>query len=110
MNQLHNVFHVCLLEPTHPDPFPNHIQPPPPPVEINSELEYEIAEIVDSKIDCHCHSKGLIYCVCWSGYEHTNDKFSWLPAVELVNAHDMIMDFHHVHPNKPGHKVLDLAP
>jgi Integrase zinc binding domain len=63
MNQLHNVFHVCLLKPTHPDPFPNHIQPPPPPIEIDGKLEYEITEIVDSKIDRHHHGKGLIYCV-----------------------------------------------
>jgi hypothetical protein len=45
MNQIHNVFHVRLLKPTHPDPFPGHIQPPPPPVEIDGELKYEIAEI-----------------------------------------------------------------
>jgi Chromo (CHRromatin Organisation MOdifier) domain len=110
MNQLHNVFHVCLLEPTHPNPFPNRIQPPPPPVEIDGELEYEIAEIVNSKIDHRRCSKGLIYCVHWSGYEHTNDEFTWLPAVELTNAQDAIMDFHHVHPDKPGREVLNLAP
>jgi hypothetical protein len=110
MNQLHNVFHMRLLEPTHPNPFPNRIQPPPPPIKINGELKYKIAEIIDSKIDRHCRGKGLIYHMCWSGYEHTNNEFSWLPAAELANAHDAIMDFHHAHPDKPGHKVLDLAP
>jgi Chromo (CHRromatin Organisation MOdifier) domain len=109
MNKIHNVFHVCLLEPTHPDPFPDRIQLPPPPVEIDSKLEYEIAEIVDSKIDRRRRGGGLVYCVCWTGYEHTNDEFSWLPAAKLANAQDVIMDFHRVHPNKPGHEVLDLT-
>jgi hypothetical protein len=110
MNQLHNVFHVHLLKPTHPNPFPNCIQPPPPPIEIDGKLKYEIAEIVDSKIDHLCHGKGLIYHVCWSGYKHTNDEFSWLPTAELVNAQDMIMDFHHAHLYKLGCEVLNLTP
>src|SRR6202040_3280936 len=63
MNQIHNVFHLQLLEPVQPDPFPHHMQPPPPPIEIDSELKYEIAEIVDSKINRRCRSNGLTYCV-----------------------------------------------
>jgi hypothetical protein len=46
----------------------------------------------------------------WSGYEHTNDEFTWLPAAELMNAQDAIMDFHCVHPDKLGCEVLDLMP
>ena len=34
-----------------PNQIPNHIQPAPLPIEIDDELEYEIAEILDSKID-----------------------------------------------------------
>jgi len=48
---IHPVFHVSQLEPTTPNQIPNHTQPPPPLVEINNELEYEISEILDSKID-----------------------------------------------------------
>ena len=48
---VHPVFHVSMLEPTFPNEIPNCVQSPPPPVDIEGKLEYEISEIVDSKID-----------------------------------------------------------
>jgi hypothetical protein len=42
MCSVHPVFHVSQLEPATPNTIPNHIQPPPPPVEVNGEPEYEI--------------------------------------------------------------------
>src|SRR6266705_2826088 len=48
MRAVHLVFHVSQLEPAVPNTIPNCIQPPPPPVEIDGEPEYEIAEILDS--------------------------------------------------------------
>ena len=74
---------------------------PPPPVEVEGELEYEIAEVVDSKLDKQQFCK-LLYLVCWLGYENTDDEFSWLPATELEHAKELISDFHSAFPNKPG--------
>src|SRR6266705_4056125 len=51
MRAVHPVFHVSQLEPSVPNTIPNCIQPPPPPIEIDRELEFEIAEFLDSKID-----------------------------------------------------------
>ena len=51
MHAIHPVFHISQLEPEIPNQIPNHVQPMPLPVEIDDELEYEIAEILDSKID-----------------------------------------------------------
>ena len=48
---IHPVFHVSQLEPSVPNTIPNCIQPLPPPVKIDGNLEYEIAEILDSKLD-----------------------------------------------------------
>src|SRR5260221_1731316 len=48
---IHPVFHVSQLEPTRPNPFPLQQQPPPPPLQIDRELEYEVSEILDSKVD-----------------------------------------------------------
>src|SRR6266436_4136330 len=48
---VHLVFHVSQLEPTQPNPFPLQQQPPPPPLQIDRELEYEVSEILDSKVD-----------------------------------------------------------
>jgi hypothetical protein len=51
MRSVHPVFHVSQLEPCTPNVIPNRIQLPPPAIEVDGEPEYEIAEILDSKID-----------------------------------------------------------
>ena len=51
MHAIHPVFHISQLEPEIPNQIPNRVQPAPRPVEIDDELEYEIAEILDSKIN-----------------------------------------------------------
>src|SRR5258708_8087221 len=38
---VHPIFHISQLEPAEPDPFPQCAQPPPPPVEIDRDIEYE---------------------------------------------------------------------
>ena len=48
---VHPVFHVSQLETAEPDPFPLRQQAPPPPVEIEGNIEYEVSEILDSKLN-----------------------------------------------------------
>jgi len=98
---VHPVFHVSMLEPVTPNEIPNRVQSPPPPVDVQGELEYEIAEVADSKIDRRRSCK-LLYLVRWLGYENTDEEFSWLPATELEHAKDLISDFHSANPAKPG--------
>ena len=98
---VHPVFHVSMLEPAVPNEIPNHVQSSPPPVNVQGELEYEIAEIFDSKIDRR-QSCWLLYLVRWLGYENTDEEFSWLPATELEHAKDLISDFHSAYPDKPS--------
>ena len=45
-----SVQHICELEPAPNDPYPGQIVPPPPPVEIDSEEEWEVEEMLDAKI------------------------------------------------------------
>ena len=52
---VHLVFHISQLEPAKPNPFPLCQQPPPPPTEINGNQEFEVSEILDSRINCHFH-------------------------------------------------------
>jgi len=80
---IHLVFHVSQLELATPNQILNCTQPPPPPVEINNELKYEILEILNSKIDNQRRCK-LLYFVCWAGYEGTDEETSWLPAPNLT--------------------------
>ena len=39
--------------------IPNQIQPPPPPVEVDDDIEYEIAKILDSKLDKNARNADL---------------------------------------------------
>ena len=90
-----------MLEPAFPNEIPNHVQSLPLPVDIEGELEYEISEIIDSKIDKHRSCK-LLYLVRWLGYKNTDEKLSWLPATELEHADELISNFHSAYLQKPS--------
>jgi len=101
LRALHPVFHVSLLEPHTPNTIPNRILPPPPPVEVDENLEYEVDEILDSYIDKRRKKHGgLMYRVRWKGYqgivEETNE-----PAEHLSNAPELTEEFHLRYPDKP---------
>ena len=101
MHSVHPVFYISQLEPCAPNTIPNHVQPPAPLIKVDREPKYEIKEILDSKIDwrrCHCQ---LLYLVHWLGYQGTDDETSWLLAMELGNAKELVADFHQGYPNKP---------
>ena len=101
MNCIHPVFHVSQLKPAIKNTIPNRVQSPPPPIEVEGEEEYEIAKILNSKIDrrrCTCL---LIYYICWRGYEGTPEEFSWVLATEM-HVDELLDDFHKRYPDKPG--------
>jgi len=101
MRAVHPVFHVSMLEPATPNTFQQRSKPPPAPVIIDGEPEYEISKIVDSKIDRRRACK-LLYKVIWLGYEDTNNNSEWLPAMELEHVKELLSDFHLRYPSKPG--------
>ena len=90
-----------MLEPTTSNTFSERIQPAPAPVIIDREPEYEISQIVDSKID-HRQACKLIYKVIWLGYEDTGNESEWITASKLSHAADLVSDFHITYPAKPG--------
>jgi len=101
MRTVHPVFHVSQLELAIPNTILDWIQPLPPPVEVDGELEFKIAEIFDSKVDRQCKSCKLLYLVHWSGYKGTDDETSWLLVTELGNATELLEDYHVRYPDKP---------
>ena len=101
MRGVHPVFHISMLEPTTPNKIPNWTQSLPPLIDIDREPEFEIAEVVDSKIDKWRRCK-LLYYICWLGYEDTNEEFSWLPAMELEQSMELVADFHSTYLTKLG--------
>ncbi|KAF8627563.1 hypothetical protein AX14_011346 [Amanita brunnescens Koide BX004] len=102
LRSIHPVFHISQLEPHTPSSIPNWTQPPPPPITIEGELEYEISEVLDSKIDNRRWMCKLLYLVRWAGYEGTDEETSWVLASELDNAQEAVDDFHTKYPSKPG--------
>ena len=101
MRTVHPVFQVSMLEPALESSIPNRTEDAPPPVEIDGEIEYEIAEVLDSKIDRRRRCK-LLYLVRWTGYEGTDEETSWVTADELSHAQELVQDFHKSYPDKPG--------
>ena len=67
---------------------------------IKFNKEYEILEILDSKIDKQRKCK-LQYLVRWLGYEETDKETSWVPVNE-VHTSEAISDSHLANPSKPG--------
>ena len=102
MCAVHPVFHVSQLELAIPNTIPNRTQPPPPPVEVDGEPEFEISEILNSKIDRRCKTCKLLYLVRWSSYEGTDEETSWLLATELGNATELLDEYHSRYLDKPG--------
>jgi hypothetical protein len=62
--RIHDVFHVSLLEPYLESRIVGRVQQPVLPVEVEGELEWEVKEILDSKVE---HGR-LLYFVDWVGY------------------------------------------
>jgi hypothetical protein len=91
-----------MLELSTPNTIPECVEPPPPPVIIDRDSEFIISEVLDSKIDNRCCACKLLYLVKWAGYEGTDEESSWLLAMELGHAQEVIDDFHKAYPNKPG--------
>jgi hypothetical protein len=101
---LHDVFHVSLLERFKENPFQNRTITPPEPDIIDDQEEFEVQEVLSSRI----RNKRLEYKVSWVGYDSSADM--WLPATELNNMTDAIMEFHRLYPNMPNAQTLRFSP
>ena len=47
---IHHTFHLPLLAPYEDNQFPSQIQTPPPPIKIEREPEFELEDIIDSRL------------------------------------------------------------
>jgi hypothetical protein len=92
LSRVHNVFHSSLLEPYIENEIPDRVIPPPPPVEIDDELEYVVEEILDSR----AMGRGVQYLVKWKGHLGAD---SWEPSRHLTHCKELLQEFHRKHPN-----------
>ena len=68
------VFHVLMLEPATPNTIPGQVQLPPPPIFVGGEPVFEIAKILNSKVDQWHRNCKLLYLVHWTGYAGTDEE------------------------------------
>ena len=94
--RIHPVFHVSLLEPHVANTFPGRIQSTPHSIAVEGFEEFEVREILDSKI----RRRRLLYLVDWVGYDVSDQ--SWEPAANLSNAQLEVDAFHIRYPQSPG--------
>ncbi|MBW0503342.1 hypothetical protein O181_043057 [Austropuccinia psidii MF-1] len=73
---IHPVFHISLLEPVKTSKIPNWHQEPPPPIIIEEEEEWEVSQIMDSKLN----RRKLWYLVEWKGFSQDSERSTWEPA------------------------------
>ena len=77
--KIHPVFNESLLTPFVPASFPSQgKQDPPPPIIVEGEEEYEVEELMDSKV---VHGK-IKYLVKWKGYPDKAD-WTWEPEEKI---------------------------
>jgi hypothetical protein len=89
------------MEPAITNPFEGRAEPPPEPIELDGDLEYEVTEILSSRLDRR-RREPLMYLVKWAGYEGTDEETSWIPAADLEHAPELVSEFHRQYPEMPG--------
>ncbi|MBW0467554.1 hypothetical protein O181_007269 [Austropuccinia psidii MF-1] len=90
MEIIHPVFHISLLEPVKTSTIPNRNQEPPLPIIIEEEEEWEISQILDSKLE----RRKVWYLVEWKGFSQYPKRSTWEPAKNLNNCPELVKDFH----------------
>jgi len=62
------------------------VAPPPPPLELDGELEYKVEDVIDSRIT----RRNLEYLVDWKSYSESE----WELAENAQNAAELVHEFH----------------
>ncbi|MBW0475633.1 hypothetical protein O181_015348 [Austropuccinia psidii MF-1] len=70
----------------------------PPPIIIEEEDEWEVSQILDSKLKI----QKLWYLVEWKSFSQDPERSIWEPAKNLGNCPEIVKDFSSLYPDKPG--------
>jgi hypothetical protein len=89
----HPVFHVDRLSPWHGNTVNGHNPPPPEPIQVDQELEYEVERVLDSRK----YRNQYQYLIKWRGYDAGHN--SWEPATHLTHSQELVDAFHTEHPS-----------
>ncbi len=97
-SRIHPVINVTRLEPARPSSIPGRQQPPPPPLEIDGEEQYEVQEVVSVRKVGRNRYKWKVY---WKGYDDPS-TFTDEPIEHLKNARDALAEFYAKNEGAPG--------
>ena len=93
--KIYLVFSPNKLRKARTDPLLGQIQEPQPPIVIDSEEEWEVQEVLASRL-----TRGkLYYRISWVG--HDND-LTWYPASDIKYSPAKLREFHLQNPDQPG--------
>lgn len=96
--KVHNVFHADRLRKDPSNPLVGQHNDPEPPIEVDGELEWEVDQILGSRIV----RNRLQYQVEWKNWDPDN---TWYPAGNFKNAPLRVKSYHDANPSKPGPPV-----
>ena len=96
--KIHLVFHIDLLTPYKETAFHGTNYTRPPPDLINNKEEYEVEQILDSRM--RGRNRQVQYLVKWVGYPNSDNQ--WLDTDQLT-ANDAIREFKKRRPNAATH-------
>jgi hypothetical protein len=85
--RIHPVFHVSLLELYKSN---GRVQPPPPPIELEGHLEYEVESILDHRFTSKKRDR-VSYLLKWKGYDQSHN--SWEPETHVANCPDLVGEY-----------------
>jgi hypothetical protein len=101
--RIHDVFHVSLLD-VYKEPTIG--QPPAEPLPAisgddvdDTESEWEVERILDSRARGRGRSRRIEYLVQWAGYAYI--RTTWEPSNNLENCAELVVEFHTANPKKP---------
>ena len=93
--KVHNVFSPDRIRKAGTDPLPGQIAEPQPPIIVNTEKEWEVQEVLASKL---VRNK-LRYRINWLGHDEDLD---WYPASDIKYAPAKLREYHIANPDQPG--------
>ncbi|MBW0519747.1 hypothetical protein O181_059462 [Austropuccinia psidii MF-1] len=89
---------MSLLELVKQSSIPNKNQLPPPPILLEEQEEWEVAQVLDSKL-----KRGkLWYLLEWKGFSEDPEIGMWEQASNLTNSPKLFKDFRSLYPDNPG--------
>ncbi|MBW0481912.1 hypothetical protein O181_021627 [Austropuccinia psidii MF-1] len=78
---VHPVFQVSLCKQVKQSAIPNQHKLPPPPVIVEDQEIWEVAQVLDSKL-----KRGKLWCLLeWKGFSENPERTTWQPNTSLTN-------------------------